>query len=460
MRRRKNLLQRLAKIVNVALMACTFVLVWEMLYEAPMRVEALLQTKLLLLMMCLSVYVWIGRIYDAFLLDVDHIHYMIYSQMLAAGITDCISYILIWMVMGSAPNLLGFLVAIPLQFLVSTVWSCVAHQWYSRNFPPRRALFVANNPQDAYDLARNRGFSEKFMLVSVLSTAQMLQMPEEELREIDVIFLLETERAWAVMQRCAMYGIRIYRVPLVSEIIASRSATVMLFNTPMLRMDGYKPAMYYVVMKRLMDLLLVGCSMPIVLPIMLVVAVAIKLDDGGPVFYRQERLTKGGKHFYILKFRSMRVNAESDGVARLSTGVNDDRITRVGRVIRALRLDELPQLLNILKGDMSIVGPRPERPELAEQYTRSFPEFQLRLLAKAGLTGYAQVCGKYNSTPEDKLRMDLMYILRPSVKEDLRILLATVKILFMAESTEGVAEGQTNAMKNSSEKSEEGKIAS
>ncbi|MGN0742981.1 MAG: sugar transferase, partial [Candidatus Fimadaptatus sp.] len=212
-------------------------------------------------------------------------------------------------------------------------------------------------------------------------------------------------------------------------------------------MDGYNPSVTYTVIKRIMDVTFSGLALLVLLPIMLVVALAIKLEDGGPVFYRQERLTQGNRRFMILKFRSMRVNAESDGVAKLSTGKSDPRITRVGRIIRALRIDELPQLLNILKGEMSIIGPRPERPEITEEYLKVYPEFSLRLLSKAGLTGYAQVYGKYNTTPEDKLRMDLMYILKPSILEDIRLMFATVKILFVPESTEGVAEGQTNAIK-------------
>ena len=143
----------------------------------------------------------------------------------------------------------------------------------------------------------------------------------------------------------------------------------------------------------------------------------------------------------------MRTDAEKDGVARLSTGENDDRITPIGRVIRACRLDELPQLFNILSGSMSVVGPRPERPEIARQYAEEIPEFNLRLQAKAGLTGYAQVYGKYNSTPYDKLKMDLMYIANPSIVEDLKIIFATIKILFMKESTEGIQQGQTTAVK-------------
>ena len=181
-------------------------------------------------------------------------------------------------------------------------------------------------------------------------------------------------------------------------------------------------------------------------PAWLITAAAVKAEDGGDIFYRQRRLTKDGKEFDVLKFRSMKMDAEEDGVARLSTGENDERLTRTGRIIRKVRLDELPQLFCILKGDMSIVGPRPERPEIAQVYEKEMPEFKLRLQAKAGLTGYAQVYGKYNTTPYDKLQMDLMYIAHPSLVEDFRIMLATVKILFLPESTEGVEEGQTDAL--------------
>lgn len=198
-------------------------------------------------------------------------------------------------------------------------------------------------------------------------------------------------------------------------------------------------------MKRAIDIVVSLIAAIILSPVFLITAIAIKVTDHGPVFYKQVRLTKDGKEFKILKFRSMRVDAEKDGVARLSTGENDSRITPVGKIIRACRVDELPQLFNILKGDLSIVGPRPERPEIASQYCEEMPEFALRLQAKAGLTGYAQVYGKYNTTPYDKLTMDLMYIAHPSIVEDLKIMLATVKILFLPESTEGIAEGQTTA---------------
>ena len=205
------------------------------------------------------------------------------------------------------------------------------------------------------------------------------------------------------------------------------------------------------------DLAIAGAATIVLSPIMIITAIAIKAYDKGPVFYSQVRLTKDGKEFGVLKFRSMKVNAEKDGVARLSSGDNDPRITPVGRFIRKCRIDELPQLLNIIKGDMTIVGPRPERPSIAAEYEETMPEFRLRLQVKAGLTGYAQVYGKYNTTPYDKLLMDLMYISNANLLDDLMIMFATVKILFMAESTEGVAEGQTTAMEETVKEDEEEK---
>ena len=192
-------------------------------------------------------------------------------------------------------------------------------------------------------------------------------------------------------------------------------------------------------------------SIDILSPFMLLTAIAIKLYDGGPALYTQTRLTKDGREFKIYKFRSMRVDAEKDGVARLSTGDQDDRITPIGKIIRKCRLDELPQLFNILKGDMSLVGPRPERPEIAEQYYKTIPDFKLRLQVKAGLTGYAQIYGKYNTDPYEKLEFDLLYINNMGILTDLELIFATFFILFSSESTTGVEAGAVTAMDYDSE---------
>ena len=186
-------------------------------------------------------------------------------------------------------------------------------------------------------------------------------------------------------------------------------------------------------------------------------AIAVKLYDGGPVLYKQVRCTTNGRQFRILKFRSMRMDAEEDGVARLASK-KDSRITPVGKFIRKVRLDELPQLFNIIKGDMSFIGPRPERPEIIAQYLEVMPEFVYRMKVKAGLAGYAQVYGKYNTTPYDKLKLDLAYIENYSVWLDLKLMLLTLKVLLWPDSTEGVEADQITAMKKEQEeKNQSGK---
>ena len=249
-----------------------------------------------------------------------------------------------------------------------------------------------------------------------------------------------------ILKYCEESNIRGFFLPHIGDVIMQGTQHIQAFDSPvmMARRKTLRPE--YRVLKRFFDVLFSAIGLIISSPILLVTGLVIMLYDGGPVFYRQVRLTKDGKHFKIVKFRSMRIDAEKDGVARLSTGRNDDRITPVGRVVRKCRLDELPQLWNILVGDMSFVGPRPERPEIAEEYYKRIPDFRLRLQVKAGLTGYAQVYGKYSSDPYEKLEFDLMYINNMGILKDLQLMFATVGILFLPESTEGVAAGQTTAM--------------
>lgn len=188
----------------------------------------------------------------------------------------------------------------------------------------------------------------------------------------------------------------------------------------------------YIVMKRAADIAMSLAGLILLSPILAVTAATVKLYDGGDILYSQIRLTQDGKRFRIYKFRSMRMDSEKDGDARLAAP-DDKRITPIGKVIRDRHIDELPQLFNILKGEMSLVGPRPERPEIMEMCIQEFPEFKQRLRVKAGLTGYAQIHGTYYSTPREKLRMDMKYLEKASLEEDLNIILATVRRLLFGE---------------------------
>jgi len=337
------------------------------------------------------------------------------------------------------------------QLVLSVLWSVASHKWYFATFSAKRTAVIHDRGRNVGDLINTYGLSKKFDVRRTVPLDECLSGDFRALEGMQTVFLcgISSHDRNLILKQCVERGITVYVLPKIGDIIMSGAKQMHLFHLPFLRVGRYDPAPEYLFVKRLFDIIVSACALIVLSPVMLIVGIAIR-RDGGPAFYRQCRLTKDGKRFDVLKFRSMRVDAEKDGVARLAAE-HDDRITPVGRFIRKVRIDELPQLINILKGDMSIVGPRPERPEIAARYEQELPEFSLRLQAKAGLTGYAQVYGKYNTTPYDKLQMDLMYIAHPSFWEDLRIIFATIKILFLPESTEGVAAGQETAMKNEKE---------
>lgn len=241
-------------------------------------------------------------------------------------------------------------------------------------------------------------------------------------------------------------NMRVYMMPKIPDVLVQGSDSIHLFDTPIMLTREYALTAGQRFSKRTMDIVCALILAIITSPIMLITAICIKLYDHGPVLYSQIRCTRDRREFRILKFRSMAVDAEKDGVARLATK-DDDRITPIGRFIRAVRIDELPQLFNILKGDMSFIGPRPERPEIIDKYMEQMPEFAYRMRVKAGLAGYAQVYGKYNTSPYDKLKLDLIYIENYSLWMDIKLMILTLKILLRPESTEGVDSTQITAMK-------------
>lgn len=249
-----------------------------------------------------------------------------------------------------------------------------------------------------------------------------------------------------ILKFCYQNQVRTYVVPKITDVIMRGAKDISLFDTPIFLVKGTGLNLIQMSLKRAMDIILCSIAMIPAAPVMLFVAIAIKLEDGGPVLYKQERVTKDGKEFSIFKFRSMIVDAEKHSGAVLADD-NDPRITKVGKFIRAMRIDELPQILNILKGDMSIVGPRPERRTFIDEFCKEIPEFNYRLKVKGGLTGYAQIYGKYNTDAYDKLRLDLLYIENYSLLLDIKLILTTIRIMFSKDSTEGIDKAKENEKK-------------
>lgn len=394
------------------------------------------------------------RSYSSYNVGLARIRMLVYSQTLASILSAGILYVFMVINQLSFPNPLALLGLVGIQFVWNGVWSFMTNALYFKMFKPRKTVLVYSGAENLNRLEELKEHPRKFRVIKTIEDpADDIHALIPELKDAEAVFVagIPATLRNGILKYCVENNIRCYVAPHVGDVLMLGSTHVELFSVPVCRVMRAIPNVEYAFIKRAIDIVASLLGIIVFSPFMLITALAIKLGDGGPVLYKQVRLTKDGKHFKILKFRSMRVDAERDGVARLASE-NDNRITPVGKIIRACRLDELPQLFNILKGDMTIVGPRPERPEIAAQYEGFLPAFNLRLQVKAGLTGLAQVYGKYNSDPYDKLRMDLMYVNNMSLLEDIKLMFATVKVLFMKESTSGIAEGQTTASAKTDEK--------
>ena len=443
----KKIQQELLNGFNILLVTGAFWLCWSYFYARQITHPFYYAGNLIMVFLFGLFYYFTSHLYNGYSLPISRIYELVYSQALAALISDGILYLITILINRHYISFFPFVPTFLLQFFLITLWTVAAHQWYFREFPPRKTVVILGQGQNVDKLVKQYGMDVHFDVQSVVPVEECLKDIPGTIGQAEVVFCcgLRSHNRNLVTKYCVAHKIGTYVIPRIGDVIMDSAKKVHLFHLPMMAVQRYNPSPEFLFFKRLYDIVLSLVALVLFAPIMAAVAVAIKMTDGGDIFYRQARLTKDGKVFQVLKFRSMRMDAEKDGVARLSTGENDPRVTKVGRFIRAVRFDELPQLLNILQGDMSIVGPRPERPEISAQYAKEMPEWNLRLQAKCGLTGYAQVYGQYNTTPYDKLLLDLMYIARPSLFEDFKIIFATVKILFMKESTEGVAEGQVTA---------------
>lgn len=439
------------KMVNIVLLMIPFVICWTLYYEPRTTTVGSKQVSVLVMIIFFLICYYFGQRLDCFHVSILQIRDVIFGEVLATMITDIIMYILIWMLSIHLPNLIPGLITWGGQCVIGVIWAYVMHQSYFSTHPPLRTIVIYDERMGMENLIHTYGLEKRFNIKTVYPVESIMDKLEV-MEEFDAAFLcgIHSRERNIILKHCISHKIKLFMIPRIADVMIRGSEQIHMLHLPILKTQRYKPSIEYQIIKRTMDIVVSGIATIVLSPLFLITAIAVK-SDGGPAFYKQKRLTKDGKVFEILKFRSMRVDAEKYSGAVLSAGENDPRITKVGRIIRACRLDELPQLLNILKGDMSLVGPRPERPELQKEIEKEVPEFGLRLQAKAGLTGYAQVYGKYNTTFYDKLLMDLMYISKPSILEDLTIMLATVKILTSKESTEGVGE-EKNALELRDEK--------
>ncbi len=355
---------------------------------------------------------------------------MLCSQVISIVCVNIIIYFLISLIGRAFMKIEPIILMTVADFVILAIWTFVTGKIYFTIYPPRKLAIIYGSSRSAALVMKMSQRVDKYMICESVSINDDPERIKQLILKYEGVIIsdIPAELRNDYLKFCFEHSVRAYLAPKISDIIVRGADDIRLFDTPLLLCRNYGLAFEQRLFKRIFDIVFSIIALVPASVLMLAAVIMIKADDGGPVLYKQKRLTIDGKEFYVYKFRSMIVDAEKNGVPKLCEN-EDDRVTRAGKWLRKFRLDELPQLFNILKGDMSVVGPRPERPELTEEYTKEMPEFAYRLKVKAGLTGYAQVTGVYDTSPYDKLKMDLMYIENYSMKLDLQIILMTVKTM-------------------------------
>ena len=390
------------------------------------------------------------RAYNAYMFGYSRARSLVFSQFVSQFFTVAILYAAVSLAWDHVNSPLVFGILLAVQLVMDIIWSNVGNKMFFRAHPQKRTILIYSSPLSKYRFGTIVGkpMERLYRVAEEVKFDGPFEEIKDRLAGYEVVFVagINSDCRNEILKYCSETNVVGFFLPHIGDTIMRSAKHIPSFDSPVLRVERKMLNAEYALAKRVFDIISSAIGLIVMSPVLFITAFCIKLYDGGPVFYRQVRLTKDGCEFKILKFRSMRVDAEKDGVARLSSGENDDRITPVGRWVRKCRLDEFPQLWNILKGDMSVVGPRPERPEIAEQYYETMPEFKLRLQVKAGLTGYAQIYGKYNTDPYEKLEFDLMYINSMNMLTDLKLCFATFQVLFSSESTTGIDVGAVTAL--------------
>lgn len=356
------------------------------------------------------------------------------SYILAIWFSNAMGYVIIYVANEKVKNVKTVLFLTLVQMAVVLILFLLVSLINKRFFHRKKIILVQGKTPQKDFLLKIKNNTDGYDVCKKIDYKEGIEKVCRDVLDFDGVFLYDipAEDRNAILKYCYKHNITCFVVPKISDIIMKGTDELYLVDTPIVLAENRGLYLTQRAIKRLFDIIISGVSIIITLPAMAIIAMVVKICDGGPVLYKQIRLTEKGREFMMYKFRSMRLDAEDKG-AQLAKE-NDSRVTSVGGFLRNLHLDELPQLFNVFMGHMSMVGPRPERPEIFDKYRKDIPEFDFRLKVKAGLTGYAQVYGKYNTKPIDKLKLDLTYIQKYSFWLDLKLLILTIKAIFRREN--------------------------
>lgn len=442
----KRLLLAVATLLILTALAGIFAFVWFGSY-GEIGASNFVRGNYVIIGMYATLLFFFNNLYGGFKIGYARGFDILYSQLLSIFCVNIITYLQLclicrWQILEHVLPMLCMTFA---DAIVVVLWTVVTRILYKKLYPPRKMLLVYGAYSPDMLIRKIHTREDRYHIEKAVSIDTDMELIQQQILAHGNVVLTDIPAHIRneLLKFCFDHNVRCYCVPKISDVMVRGAESIHLLDTTLLLFRNMGLSGDQRLAKRIFDVVMSLVAIVVASPFMLLIGIAIRLYDGGPALFTQERLTEGGRVFKLYKFRSMRVENESEKY--IMTRKNDDRITPVGRIIRNIHLDELPQLFNILKGDMSFVGPRPECPKLAQEYREIIPQFHYRLKVKAGLTGYAQVYGKYNTTPYDKLKLDLYYIENYSFMLDLKLMLLTIKILFQKENTEGIESWQTSA---------------
>ena len=449
--------QLIATVFQIALYLFVFVLFFLMQSFNNPQIITMSRTAAITMATFAIVLFILTNVYGGYKLGVSKARSVFFSILISVVLTDIVTYVQLQIMNvnpANNPHLILFgedflwlCESLVLQTAVIFLFVKMGFVFYFRINPPERCCIIASSQEQADHIAEKIGsFSQKYKLSDVVH--YNCDDVYDTIIDHEVVFLSgipDTEEA-QIESFCYKHGKSMYLLAELEDVIISSSSQIVIDDTPFLYTHRVEPSLVQQFLKRVMDIILSAAGIVLVSPLMIAAAISIKCTSKGPVFFRQERATINGRVFRIIKFRTM--YEQTEPCPGESACENDARITSAGRLLRKYRIDEIPQLLNVFIGDMSVVGPRPEMLENVDRYTREVPEFEYRKQMKAGLTGLAQIDGKYNTSPKDKVILDLLYIEQFSLTLDIKLMLRTVTVFFRHDSTEGFqTRKKSNAMK-------------
>lgn len=426
-------------IVLILVQGTLFLNCWLTNYNLSLRFPYIMKGNIFLMLMYMGLSYIFMTLFDCNTLSEHRPITLMFSEILS--VVSC--NILVYFVIIIPAAALGLMPIKPIIFLtindiiVIIIWVAVVYKILNHVLPPKELLCISSEKNLDLIIFKLLKRSDIFIVKDKIAyNKNNIEQIYEKCNSYNDILIgdITSEDRNDIIKHCFNNSRNIYVIPKISDILVKYSEDLLIFDTPLFLSSSFGLSFELKIIKRLIDIVFSLFVIVIFLPIWVLVAIIIKLEDGGPIFFSQERVTINKKIFKIIKFRSMKVSNDNKIIP---TTDEDDRITKIGKFIRKFHIDEVPQFLNVLIGDMSIVGPRPERKEHVDLYTKEISEFEYRYKVKAGITGLAQIYGKYNTSPMDKLKLDLIYIKKCSFMFDLELIMRTLKVLVISDNTEG-----------------------